>query len=91
MCAAEIQWLKDYELNLAKFQEEFGDEDTVLNLMTNIKPAKSLFVQVRSFFLLVVSYKIHPISEIHGCQEINAFDSFLLWWDSQSLSLGASG
>ncbi|VDD85675.1 unnamed protein product [Enterobius vermicularis] len=48
LCAAEIQWLKDYELNLAKFQEEFGDEDTVLNLMTNIKPAKSLFVQVQA-------------------------------------------
>uniref|UniRef100_A0A0N5AE74 DNA replication complex GINS protein PSF1 n=1 Tax=Syphacia muris TaxID=451379 RepID=A0A0N5AE74_9BILA len=48
LSAAEIQWLKSYEYNLAKFQEEFGDENNLLNLMTNIKPAKSLYVQVHA-------------------------------------------
>lgn len=48
LCAAEIQWLNSYEYDLAKFQEEFGDEDNPLNLMTNVKPAKSLFVQVHA-------------------------------------------
>uniref|UniRef100_F1LCR0 DNA replication complex GINS protein PSF1 n=1 Tax=Ascaris suum TaxID=6253 RepID=F1LCR0_ASCSU len=43
---AEIEWLNEYNSMLAEFQGSFGENG--VNLMTNLKPPKSLFIEVRA-------------------------------------------
>ncbi|VDK48115.1 unnamed protein product [Anisakis simplex] len=46
LCQAEMDWFNQYTTMLAEYQGSVGENG--VNLMTNMKPPKSLFTQVRA-------------------------------------------